>query len=424
MRRHLFSLAATAVLLLAVPAAAQAANLYVAPGGGSTTCASQLSPCGSLNAAYQAARPGDTVEVAGGSYPTQNIVYQASKTSADDVVFRPAAGAVVKLNGLRFGSAYDDLGGAHVTVENMEVQGGGLFRRSVDVTLKNVRFHGAPFGNGNVDLSFIGGEWGDPAVTTDGTHPEFTWYPPNRPGGGVMVRPDGFTVDGVFIHDILRPPGSGCTGGPCVHTNCLHPQDGTHLRIVNNRFARCDVLDMLISPNGPSGPINDVMIAGNDFAPSTNVNGQGSGIYSVQIAPESNQVNGIHLWKNRFGLPFNVNRPGIDGDKYGNAGRVEDSVDPLRALTSDPDGPGPVPTPTPTATPTATPLPTPTATPSPTPSPTPTATPSPTPTATPSPTPTPQPQPECAPTCDQQIAALEEQVAAYEAWVELRPKTP
>jgi len=58
-----------------------------------------------------------------------------------------------------------------------------------------------------------------------------------------------------------------------------------------------------------------------------------------------------------------------------------------------------------------------TPTPTPTPSPTPTATPSPTPTATPSPTPEPY-SPKCAPTCDEDIAALQDKLDAALAKIE------
>src|SRR4051812_14841689 len=90
--KKLFAVAITAgaAAYIASPAVAQAATLHVSPGGSGGSC-SAASPCGSFDAAYRAARPGDTVEVAGGSYGRQEI--PALGRSAPRIEFRPASGA-------------------------------------------------------------------------------------------------------------------------------------------------------------------------------------------------------------------------------------------------------------------------------------------------------------------------------------------
>lgn len=93
-------------------------------------------------------------------------------------------------------------------------------------------------------------------------------------------------------------------------------------------------------------------------------------------------------------------------------GDASDGLDRGAGIVAVDPAPTPTPTPTPTATPTPTVAPTVTPTATPSPSPTPTASPSPTPTPTAVPTATPTPYaPECAPTCDEQLAALNTTIA-------------
>src|SRR5206468_9078804 len=55
-----------------------AANLYVSPTGNDANPCLQVSPCASFNRAYQIALPGQTVQVAGGTYGSQVISEKAS----------------------------------------------------------------------------------------------------------------------------------------------------------------------------------------------------------------------------------------------------------------------------------------------------------------------------------------------------------
>lgn len=83
--------------------------LFVSPNGLAAGPCSRASPCASWNAAYQRARPGQVIEVAGGTYPGQTIEGRSATrnlspgcTPADParcIVFRPAAGASVAVQG-------------------------------------------------------------------------------------------------------------------------------------------------------------------------------------------------------------------------------------------------------------------------------------------------------------------------------------
>src|SRR4051794_4978771 len=122
---------AAAAAVFAVPA--QAATLHVAPQGSGSACSASR-PCGSFGAGYRAARPGDVVEINGGSYGRQDI--PSLRRSGPAVELRAAPGAspvaagidvegdYVTLRGLR-SSSYLDVQGSgsdpaeHVTFINM-----------------------------------------------------------------------------------------------------------------------------------------------------------------------------------------------------------------------------------------------------------------------------------------------------------------
>ena len=83
----------TVTLLAALFAAtpALAATRYVSPSGSDGSACTASSPCRSLNRGYQVARPGDVVQVAGGSYGGQRIVH--SSKGGPRVTIQPAPGA-------------------------------------------------------------------------------------------------------------------------------------------------------------------------------------------------------------------------------------------------------------------------------------------------------------------------------------------
>lgn len=112
-----------ALVFLVFPAAAGAAELHVAPGGSGTACTAAF-PCGSFDAAYDAAGSVEpvTVTVAGGTYPGQRIT--GGRTSTNRVTFEPAVGQTVTINGtIQFGEGSEgqqvNAGPDHVTVRNM-----------------------------------------------------------------------------------------------------------------------------------------------------------------------------------------------------------------------------------------------------------------------------------------------------------------
>lgn len=91
------------------PPPSAAASLFVAPGGDDAGRCTRSSPCASWNRAYQLAKPGSVVELAGGTYGSQVIASRSSMRNlaqgctpartASCVAFRPAAGATVTIAG-------------------------------------------------------------------------------------------------------------------------------------------------------------------------------------------------------------------------------------------------------------------------------------------------------------------------------------
>jgi hypothetical protein len=69
-------------------------TVFVAPNGSDSNPCTRRRPCRSFNRAYHVARPGGTVEVAGGYYPSQTLRRKAGARSPN-VQIREAPGARV-----------------------------------------------------------------------------------------------------------------------------------------------------------------------------------------------------------------------------------------------------------------------------------------------------------------------------------------
>ena len=93
----------------AAPAAAGAPSRFVSPGGSDGGSCTRAAPCRSWDRAYQVARPGEIVQVAGGQYPEQDISPRSSTrnlspgcapaTTSKCIVFQPAPRARVSVAG-------------------------------------------------------------------------------------------------------------------------------------------------------------------------------------------------------------------------------------------------------------------------------------------------------------------------------------
>jgi hypothetical protein len=236
-----------------------AASRFVSPNGSDTATCGANDPCRSFDRAYRVAQPGEVVEVAAGEYPTQRIEYDPSKTSADDVYFRPAAGASVDIVG------DIDVEGSHVTFMAMQARDTDtLYDGPADVS--DVTFWAMDGRNFTIDsgqeVSVIGGDYG-PASSCGGAYGGGNnGIRMNRPG----TMPSDILIWGVDIHDVQSYDLVEC------HIECLIVGAGENITVRDSRFWNCSIFDIFLQPF--NGSISDVTLENNWFAAPTDPNGE------------------------------------------------------------------------------------------------------------------------------------------------------
>lgn len=234
------------------------ASRFVSPNGSDSASCAATDPCLTLNRAYRVAQPGQVVDVAGGTYPTQRIEYDPSKVSADDVYFRPAAGQFVQIAG------DIDVYASHVTVMAMQATDTDVpYDGPEDV--RDVTLWGMDGRNFTIDsgkeVNVIGGDYG-PASSCGGSYGGGNnGIRMNRPG----VMPSDILIWGVDIHDVQSYDLVAC------HIECLIVGAGERITVRGSRFWNCSIFDIFLQPF--NGTISDVTLENNWFAAPTDPNG-------------------------------------------------------------------------------------------------------------------------------------------------------
>lgn len=245
------------------------ASRFVSPGGSDSGTCTAAEPCRTFNRAYRVAQPGQVVDVAGGSYPTQRIEYDPSKSSAADVYFRPAAGQFVRVEG------DIDVYASHVTVMAMQaldtdVPYDGPADVS-DVTLWGIDGRNFTIDSGK-EVNVIGGDYG-PASSCGGSFGGGNnGIRMNRPG----VMPSDILIWGVDIHDVQSYDLVAC------HIECLIVGAGERITVRGSRFWDCSIFDVFLQPF--NGPISDVTLENNWFAAPTDPNGHVNSARAVEFS--------------------------------------------------------------------------------------------------------------------------------------------
>lgn len=271
MSRLLVLLALTAVaavtFLVVRPGPADAADFYIAPSGGGTAC-SASSPCGSLDAAYRAAAPGDVVEVGGGSYGKQEV--PALGRPGPAIEFRPAQGASVVFNGV-------DVRADWVTLRGMRSSAYlDVAPKAPTDPIEHVRFFDmhakTHFLNNARDFVWTRGSIG-PSLNDKVSMI-----------GGAPVSQN-LTYDGVLWHDAERTDAG-------VHMECLFAASVQGLTIRNSRFTNCAVFDVFITKLGSDPQPTDVVFENNVFEHSTNVgaNTRAYAAFAIQTEAKLNHI--------------------------------------------------------------------------------------------------------------------------------------
>lgn len=280
----------------APPAPGPAGTLYVSSSGTDASPCTQAAPCASFNRAYQLARIGQVVQIAGGSYGDQ-LLSGAGKSGSGAVVFQPAPGAAVSIGELRV-AGVDDAEFRDLKMNDWYVDAG-----SDSITFRNVSaryFFVRSASNVSVLGGSVGGE--DDAISpTVGAA-----YQSTVPSRNVLF-------DGVAFHDITR------ANKPGDHLECLFIQSVDGLVLRNSSFTHCDVFDVYVN-NILDGPVpRNVLIGQNTFGTATD-----GGYYSLYVRNDPGDViSGLTIRGNTFAQGFH-----LDAGNYVDT-HVVDNTSPL-----------------------------------------------------------------------------------------------
>jgi chitodextrinase len=245
--------------------ATSGAQIFLATSGSDGNACTQTAPCRSFDRAYRVASPGQTVELSGGTYGGQTINADSSKTSATDVLFRPATGATVVVSGEV--SVYGD----HIELRDMKFGGWKTFLGTDDVTFRNIETaHLFIWSSSNI--SVMGG--------SVGVLNQKTSYDSNvTSASGSSMPPTNILIDGVWFHDWID-----VDPGQANHIECLQVGSGVNVTIRNSRFERCGTHDIFIRSwgtlNGSYHPLRNWVIENNFFGETSD------GFYAIQFVDD------------------------------------------------------------------------------------------------------------------------------------------
>jgi chitodextrinase len=239
-------------------------TVYLSPNGSDANACTLVAPCVTLQRGFDASSAGGTVELAGGTYPSQSVT---GDKGDPDVVFRPA-GATVSFSGrVTLQNA------KHMTFSNLGFSRTDQYRDlefhscNVDITLVNATGRRFQMFEGNRDITFQGGDWGgydtagmtlDNAIGTRGAAgPTVTC-----PGDGAPRPTQNVLFDGVTWHDVFWGKAPAEWGG--AHPDCFEINgfvDGLTIR--NSTFIRCG--DSFFGLYGDQGNVVNVTVENNLF---------------------------------------------------------------------------------------------------------------------------------------------------------------
>jgi hypothetical protein len=277
---------------------------YVSTTGSDANRCTEAAPCLGFDRAYHLAKPRQQVIVAGGTYPTQTLTADPTKTAAEDVVFVTAPEQTVVLDG-----GLELRGASHVTVRRFSVRELEFFYPSDDVTAEGIDDNGhlGIWGASNVTLR--GGavyettpSGNDPAIGSDSF------------GQGTHV-PKNIVIDGVYFHDWQLKDSTD-------HIECIQIWLADGLTIRNSRFRHCAHHALFVNQYAPvlagSSLMRNVTIE-NNFFDDPNV-----GFYAIQV--RSPNTPGVAC--TNFIIRNNSFLQGTFIDCAGTGNRVEDNILP------------------------------------------------------------------------------------------------
>jgi hypothetical protein len=273
----------------------------MSPTGSDSNPCTQALPCRTFNRTYRVASPGHTVEVAAGSYGGETIQHDPSKTSQNDVLFRPASGAQVTVTGTL------DTYASHVEFRDFRVTQVEFYRQADDFTYRNMITNGLWIW-GSSNISFLGGE-----ITCG----YCAYHPIIANGGSDSAPPRTILFDDVYFHDWHSVSGE--------HTECLQIGGGDGITIRNSTFKYCATGNGGLGATGSlfigffnfGGPVTrNILLENNFIYRSGNVyNIQMSDLHNLDL--RYNSIVGPSMIFNRegpgTGMDFIANIMGFNG---------------------------------------------------------------------------------------------------------------
>jgi len=239
------------------------ASVFVAANGSDSAACTASAPCQTFQRGYQVAKPGQIVEVAGGTYPSQTLDPPGKPAGASPVLFRRALGATVSVGELRTN------GINAVEFRGMSFDDYYLAAGSSQITLRNNAAKVFYMRSAN-NIRILGGSVGP---SCDGESPTVGATDQSS------VRSTRIVINGVNFHDITRscaPSGS--------HVECLFVQETTGIVIENSTFTNCNIMDIFFHRIGITGDPNHVIIRGNTLNATT-----GGGFYTMVFRADSGE---------------------------------------------------------------------------------------------------------------------------------------
>jgi hypothetical protein len=230
------------------PQAKPPQTFYLSPTGSDANPCTSAAACQTFQRAFQAAHPGDIVQLQSGDYPDQTI---SGVDPGKPVVFEPAPAAQVTVGWLAVHAT-------NLEIRNLVMAGWQAYPESTGFTARNIQAHNFEIW-GSQGTRVIGGSYG----------------PSYNPGGNTLVNyiayggtdanpvaPKNILIDGAYLHDVRR-------GGPANHNECIFVSGGDGITIRDSRFQRCDVFDIFftMSPYG-TAPTN-IVVENNFFDQGT-----------------------------------------------------------------------------------------------------------------------------------------------------------
>jgi chitodextrinase len=302
------------------PPNSSSANVWVDTSGGS--CARQSTAgayvdaqaCSSLQAAYNAAQPGDTVNIADGTYTSQPLA-----AGTKSVAFRAAGPGRP-----RFGKLIS--AAANITVSGIQIE-------------NRADFDGPCPDPDNAVLYPCGSNQTFDNVVIDGLNAAGNDHGVRGVGNGFVLKnseirnlvnskgfeggSDDMVIENNYFHDIT-------VNDSQVHNECMYVDGGDRAVFRGNRFIGCPTMALFFTNWNGGAPYSNVLVENNVFAHTLDDTGDWHGSCSFKIGSGANNQNTVVGWivrYNTFEVAPCVDHTPAGGDTgaaqwYGNLGGI------------------------------------------------------------------------------------------------------